>query len=258
MALLKPVKQRAALLGMLAFFGEAVSHLQAKLPLNNRVLKDLGCLNPLKRERKSTTISIQNLSRKLLPEFDTAAVLDEWKLYQNDGDISDIDTDQRVDRYWNAVFLLTSVEGNGHYRLLPCLVKSCLVFAHANADSERSLSVNARIVTKERSRFGEQTIVGLRLLKDAVKFHDPVNYRPEKIPVTKEMRKSVRLAHSAYKARLDQEKEEKKKELEAETMRKKEEEENLKKDKEKLLKSRERGGYFKGREESKGRFRSFR
>ena len=26
-------------------FGATVSHLQAKLPLNNRVLKDLGCLN---------------------------------------------------------------------------------------------------------------------------------------------------------------------------------------------------------------------
>ena len=115
-------------------------------------------LKPRKRERKSKTISIQNLSRKLLPEFDTAAVLNEWKLYQNDGDISDIDTDQRVDHYWHAVFLLTSVEGNGHYQLLPSLVKSFLVFAMANADSECSLSVNARvIVTKERSRLGEQT-----------------------------------------------------------------------------------------------------
>ena len=71
----------------------------AVLPLNNRVLKDLGCLNPLKRERKSTTISIQNLLGKLLSEFATAAVLDEWKLFQNNGDISDIDTDQRVDHY---------------------------------------------------------------------------------------------------------------------------------------------------------------
>ena len=90
LALLKPDKQKAALLGMRAFWRAAVSHLQAKLPLNNRVLKDLGCLNTLKRERMSTTISIQNLSRKLLPECNTAAVLDEWKLYQNDGDISDI------------------------------------------------------------------------------------------------------------------------------------------------------------------------
>ena len=77
------------------------------------------------------TISIQNLSRKLLPEFDTAAVLDELKLYQNDGNISDIDTDQRVDHYWNAVFLLKSVKGNGRYQLLPRLVKSCLVLAQA-------------------------------------------------------------------------------------------------------------------------------
>ena len=62
LALLKSDKQKAALLGMRAFWGAAVSHLQAKFPLNNRVLKDLGCLNPLKRELKSTFISIQNLS----------------------------------------------------------------------------------------------------------------------------------------------------------------------------------------------------
>ena len=78
----------------------------------------------------------------------------------------------------------------------------------------------------EKSRLGEQTIVGLWLLKDAVKFHDPVNRRPEKIPVTKEMRKSVRFAHSAYRERLDKEKEEKKEELE-ETKRKKEEDKTL-------------------------------
>ena len=84
--------------------------------------------------------------------------------------------------------------------------------------------------------------------KDAVKFHDPINCRPEKIPVTKEMRKSARFAHSAYKARLDAEKDEKKMEIE-ETKTKKEEDERLKK---------ERGGYFKQREESKRRFRSCR
>ena len=80
--------------------------------------------------------------------------------------------------------------------------------------------MNARVVRKERSRLGEQTIVGLRLLKNAVKFQDPVNCRPEKIPVTKEMRKSARLAHSVYKARLDEEKEEKKKKKLEETKRK--------------------------------------
>ena len=50
------------------------------------------------------------------------------------------------------------------------------------------------------------------------------------------MRKSERFAHTAYKARLYDEKEEKKEELK-ETKRKKEEEERLKKDKEKLAKN---------------------
>ena len=83
---------------------------------------------PLKRERKST-ISIQNHSRKLLPEIDTTAVLDEWKLYQSDGY-------RPVSR--RCVFA-TSVEGNGRYQLLPSLVKSCLVLAQASADSEPEL-----------------------------------------------------------------------------------------------------------------------
>ena len=102
----------------------------------------------------------------------------------------------------------------------------------------------------------------MRLLNDAVKFHDPVNYRPEKIYVTEEMRKSVRLAHINVQGKIRREKEEKKKELE-ETRRKKEEEERLKKEKEKFLKSRDffgkdQSGYFKGREKSKRKFRSCR
>ena len=56
---------------------------------------------------------------------------------------------------------------------LPKVVKSGLVLAQMDAESERSLSVNARIVTLERTLLGERTIVGLRAVKDAVKFHDP-------------------------------------------------------------------------------------
>ena len=158
------------------------------------------------------------------------------------------------------MFLLTSVEGtsNGRYSLFPRLVKSCLVLTQANADSECSLSVNARVVTKERSRLGEQTIVGLWLLKDTVKFHDPVNCRPEKILVTKEMRKSVRLAHSAYRARLDQEKG-RVEEGVRRTKRKKEEEEREGEVVEvQEFFGKERGRYFKGQEKNKRRFRSCR
>ena len=146
--------------------------------------------------------------------------MDEWKLIQKDGDTSDINTDQRVDHYWNAVFLLTSIEWPSSTtspsgQVMPCFgpVKCRL---GAQPFGERQSCNEGKI---EKSRLGEQTIVGLWLLKDAVKFHDPVNCRPEKIPVTKELRKSVRFTHSAYRARLDKEKEEKRKELK-ETKRK--------------------------------------
>ena len=54
------------------------------------------------------------------------------------------------------------------------------VLAQVNAESERSLSINARIVTQERASLGENTIVGLHVLKDAVNFYDPITHQPEK------------------------------------------------------------------------------
>ena len=50
LACLNPAKQRLAILGIRAFYVAAVSHLQSRLPLGNKLLRDLGCLNPLKRD----------------------------------------------------------------------------------------------------------------------------------------------------------------------------------------------------------------
>ena len=95
-------------------------------------MRDLGCLNALKRDRKSTDSSIQNLSTKLQPQLDVSSVLDEWKLLQAD---KELDTNQRVDRYWNVVFQLKSIDGNTRYQSLPQVIKSGLVFAQTNAES---------------------------------------------------------------------------------------------------------------------------
>lgn len=87
------------------------------------------------------------------------------------------------------------------------MIKSGLVFAQTNAESERSLSINARVVTSERSALGEVTITGLRTVKEAVRFYDPVNGQPENLAITKELKRSVRLAHTAYQAQLKRKKE---------------------------------------------------
>ena len=64
------------------------------------------------------------------------------------------------------------------------MIKSALVLAQTNPESERSLSVNTRIVTKDRASLGEKTIVGLHVVKEAVRFYDPVHSRVEMIPIT--------------------------------------------------------------------------
>ena len=117
------------------------------------------------------------------------------------------------------------------------MIKSALVLAQTNAESERSLSINARIVTQKRASLGEKTIVGLHVLKDAVKFFDPVSNQPERIP-TQDLKQSVKLSHSAYKEHLEAEKREEAKKIE-EAQKQKEMTENEKREKERLIEKKE-------------------
>ena len=211
--------QKRVLLGIKSFYIAVIVHLQTRLPLNNGLLKALGCLNPKKRQRTSTVNSIAELARKLQSSLNVSAVQDEWKSYQVDSDVQEVTQGERVDHYWNKVFMLTSSHGHFKYRNLEKVVKSGLVLAQVNAESERSLSVNARVVTKERAQLGEQTIIGLRTVKEAVSFYDPVSCCPEKIPVTASLKSAVRRSHAAYQDRLEREREQ-------ERARKQKEEEN--------------------------------
>ena len=85
------------------------------------------------------------------------------------------------------------------------MIKCGVVFAQTNAESERSLSINAQVVTSERSALGEGKITGLHTVK-AVRFYDQVNRQPEKLGITKELKRSVRSAHTTYQAQLKAEK----------------------------------------------------
>ena len=73
--------------------------------------------------------------------------------------VAQIDTEERVDHFWRAVFYLKSSDESPKYMVLPEVVKAGLILAQTNAESERSLSVNARIMTKEHNFLEETTIV---------------------------------------------------------------------------------------------------
>ena len=204
MAKLTSDQQKRALLGMRSFFKVTSSQLQVKLPLDNLLLRQLGCLNPL-REKKSTVTSIRSIAMKLQPKVDPSEVTDKWKLFQVDNELPAYDPRERIEVYGNKVSKLQAADGELRYKTLPTLIKSGLVLAQTNAESECSLSVNARIVTKDRALLGEKTIVGLHVIKNAGRFYDPELSRPQMIPFTEELKMPVRQAHSAYRDHLEKE-----------------------------------------------------
>ena len=227
-------QQRQALLGIRSFMCTTATELQQKLPLKNELLRQLGCTNPLKRKKESTVSSIERLTTVLQPAIITSEVIDEWKLFQVDNELPDYNQQERIEKYWNAVFQLQSSNGQLRYKLLPAVIKSALTLGQTNAESEHSLSVDAAIVTQERTLLSENTIIGLRVVKEAVRFFDPVSNQPEKIAITDDLRRFVRNAHAAYKERLEREREDEEKKRQ-EVQRMKEISEKAKKEKERLL-----------------------
>ena len=205
-------QQRQALLGIHSFMCTTATELQQKLPLKNELLRQLGCTNPLKRKKESTVSSIERLTTVLQPAISTSEVIDEsGSSFRLTMSLPDYNQQERIEKHWDAVFQLQSSDGQLRYKLLPAVIKSALTLGQTNAESERSLSVNAAIVTQERTLLSENTTIGLRVVKEAVRFFDPVSNQPEKIAITDDLRRFVRNAHAAYKERLEREREDEEK-----------------------------------------------
>ena len=86
--------------------------------------------------------------------------------WSDDQDVEQLDKGQCVDHFWRAVFSHKSLNETGpRFSAIPKVVKSGLILAQSNGESERSLSVNAHIVTQEETLLGERIIVGPRPVK---------------------------------------------------------------------------------------------
>ena len=100
-----------------------------------------------------------------------------------------------------------------------------LTLSHGNADSERSLSVNKKTLTKEGASLSTTTLNGLRVTEDGIKSMNGLS----NISVTKAMLCCVKYSHKAYleHMEIERKKEVKKKSTsrEGEEMKKKQEEE---------------------------------
>ena len=90
-------QEKIALLGMRSFFKATASHLKEKLPLDNELLRQLGCLNPTKSHKQSTVLSIQNIASVLRPKINSTEVVDEWKVFQVDSELPSYNPNERIE-----------------------------------------------------------------------------------------------------------------------------------------------------------------
>ena len=90
--------------------------------------------------------------------------------------------------------------------VLPKMVKCALALCHSNADVERSLSVNKRMLTKMNTKMSEETINGLRSTKAAVQEYGHAS----KVPMTLEMVKAVQNSYNLYSQHIREEQQRKK------------------------------------------------
>lgn len=116
---------------------------------------------------------------------------------------NDQDEIDRIDHYWGYVLSRKTPSGRLKYKNLRKLVISCLCISHGNADVERSLSINKKLLTNERTLLSEESLNGLRLTRDAVGMYKG---KVTDIPMTKELQSSVAKSYQKYKDRIETEK----------------------------------------------------
>ena len=154
---------------MKEFFIAVISYLQKKLPLGENLLICAGCLHPDSRKKDYTSKHIEYLAKQfphVVKESEISIITDEWKLYQVENEKNLTGQDGRIDHYWRNVFKLKTLSGACKYPLLAKLVKSVLSLHHGNSAVERSLSDNKNTVTADRTELLDETIIGLRRMKE--------------------------------------------------------------------------------------------
>ena len=139
---------KKSVLGMVSFYKEVIKDLQKKLPLEDVLLKSLTCLNP-RNQRSPDSLQHSKVVANHMPSLqqqDEIISGDEWIHYQ-EIDIGEEDLELRVDHFWHKVFTKGDKSGDC-FVALPKMVKCASALCHSNADVERSLSTNKKVVTK--------------------------------------------------------------------------------------------------------------
>ena len=120
-------------------------------------------------------------------------------------EVKEEDFSLRVDHFWHKIFWSRDSSGD-KFVVLPKMVKCALTLCHCNADVERSLNVNKRMLTKLNTGMSQESVTGLIFTKAAVQEYGHAS----RLPITLEMVKLVQNSHKLYSQHLREEQEKKK------------------------------------------------
>lgn len=203
-------------LDMRSFFVKAVTYLIGHLPLNNKLLQCLSCLQPEVSILNDSVTSAEFIARTLpnIKDDEITSLIDEWRLYQADVatasrvlDYKSSDQPGRIDHYWRTVTADKLHDGQPKHLVMSKLVKSALLFPQGNADVERGFSISNNVLTTERTEMSIDTLNGLLTTKDALIFYDPEQHLPQSVPLTKSLLQSCPGAYASYNSRMERQKE---------------------------------------------------
>ncbi|KAL3186352.1 hypothetical protein MRX96_028070 [Rhipicephalus microplus] len=196
-----PREKKAFYIGARAFYIACAKHLISRLPLDNKLLFHLRFLNPA-IERSSTTPSLRYVANSLpqvIPPCDVSSLTDEWNSLICE--TSDWESSPNVVTHSASVFSLQTPAGQAKYPKVTKLVKAVLSLPHGNADCERGFSENKQTV-HHRSTLSIASISSLRQTKAFMKRYSG---DATKVPLTRDIQRSVKKSHKVYRERIERE-----------------------------------------------------
>ncbi|KAH6922186.1 hypothetical protein HPB50_010792 [Hyalomma asiaticum] len=218
MELWTPTQKKAFHVKARAFYITCTKYLVSRLPLDNRVLFHMRFLKP-GATGDSYTKSVRFIANALpqvIPPNELSTLTDEWLSLvceTADWEISD-----DVIPHWANVFLVKMPNGEPKYPKLAKLAKAVLCLPHGNADCERGFSENKQAL-HHRASLSITSVTSFRQTKAFLKRYGG---DATKVPLTKELLRSVGKSYRAYRERVQRE--------EASASRKRKSEEPLAKD----------------------------
>ena len=94
--------------GMRQFYCATTDYLKRKLPLQNEVIVNAACLNPVNWQAAASCKQIETLPRKLpnLTDDEVTYAADEWKVFEVEDNphVTNLVPNQRFSHYWRDVF----------------------------------------------------------------------------------------------------------------------------------------------------------